>query len=305
MITIFDKFKKMTGFDIQTYFEDFSSFILSDYQKVVDYYQNGVSLTTNTITRINELMSSMLQINGLFSVYSDRLSADTVEVWEMLDMFEESKVTLLTVMSSSRWLRSTQNVLRNNSISNDFILKQGQNFEQLSLEIGSSNSINDWSNIVINNNIKEEDYSFEGGNKLKISFTNNLNYFVDSVIDSISGEKLYGKDIDCNFVFEDNDIVTLEYRNNIIQQTKILLGLVKGSVPEFPLDGIDKGFIGSNINAIQYPILMRQQSMVFEKDDRYKSISINKFETKDETLMIDLEITTKLDEVLNEQLVLQ
>jgi hypothetical protein len=304
-MTIFDKFKKITGFSIQTYFEDFSSFVLSDYQKIVSFYQNGTVVTSDVILKIKNLVKDMQQINDLFFVYGNRLSVDTGEVWELLDYFEESKTTLLTVLNSDRWFRSTKNIFRDNSVSIDFILKQGQNFEQLATEVGYSDPSNDWSKIALNNDINEEKYSFEGGNKLKISFVNNLNFSVNCVIDSVNGEKLYGKDIDRALTFVNQDIFTLGYRDTIVQQTQILLGLIKGSVPEFPLDGIDRVYVGSNVNAIQYPALIRQQSQVFEKDDRYKSIAINKFTVQAESLAIDLQITTRLDEVLNEQLVLQ
>jgi hypothetical protein len=90
-----------------------------------------------------------------------------------------------------------------------------------------------------------------------------------------------------------------------LQQTEILVGLTKGSVPEFPQDGISRDLVGSNVNAIQYPILLRQQAGVFEKDDRYKSIAINKLEIQSESLIVELTVVTKLGEVLNEQLVLQ
>jgi hypothetical protein len=84
-----------------------------------------------------------------------------------------------------------------------------------------------------------------------------------------------------------------------------IIGLVKGSVPEFPQDGISKDLITSNVNAIQYPMLMRQQAAVFAKDDRYKSITINKLETKVDCLIVFLQIATKLDETLDQQLVLK
>jgi hypothetical protein len=305
MANILDKFKNVTGFDITSYFTDFSSFILSDYAKIVNYCQDGTILSADVISRLKDLLSRMQQVTDLFSVYINQLSIDTVEIWEVLDYFEATKVTLWTVSNSDRWLRSTKNVFRSNVVNNDFILRQGQDFEQLASEVGYSDPANDWSQIALNNNVIEEDYTFEGGNKLKISFVNNANYFVNCVIDSISGEKIYGLDLDKNLIFSDtNDFVILGYRATIIQQTEILVGLVKGSVPEFPLDGIDKVFSGSNVNAIQYPALLRQQSAVFEKDDRYKSIAINKFDVQAESVAIDIQITTRLDEVLNEQLVL-
>jgi hypothetical protein len=303
-MSIFETFKDITRFDIQLYFEDYVSFIESDYQRIVDFYEKGSELSSTIITKLKDLYNRMLQINDLFNIYNDRLSSTTVEAWELLDYFEQTKVNLLTIINSSRWLRSTKNIFFNNSVNHNYILKQGQSFEQLSNEIGNSDIHNTWSNIAVDNNIREEDYTFEGGAKLKISFTNNFNYTVNSVIDSISGEKLYGKDVNRFFYFENNDLAVLEYRENIIQQTKILLGLVKGSVPEFPLDGISKDFLGTNINALQYPTILRQQAEVFEKDDRYKSISVKGFSVEQNSLKIDVEVMTKLNEVLSEELVL-
>jgi hypothetical protein len=116
---------------------------------------------------------------------------------------------------------------------------------------------------------------------------------------------LYGLDIDRYFSFSGNDIAVLGYKDTILQQTEILVGLVKGSVPEFPQDGISKDLITSTVNAIQYPVILRQQAAVFEKDDRYKSIAVNKLESTIDSLSIELQIITKLNEVLDQQLVLQ
>jgi len=305
MNTVFDIFKKITRFDIQTYLTEFTSFILTDYQKIVSYYQNGTVIPSSTIETLNNLYSDTLQLNDLFGLYSTQLSAETAEMWDLLDAFELTKITLLTLINSARWLRSTKNNFRSNVVSRDYILQQGQSLERLATEIGYSNADNDWVNTALNNDVKEEDYSFEGGNKLKITFVNNLNFFINTVIDSISGIKIYGLDLDRALTFENNDFKTLDYHDTIIQQTQILLGLVKGSVPEFPEDGVSKDIIGGNINSIQYPVIIRQLSGVFEKDDRYKSIAINSFKIEGESLAIDLQIVTKLNDVLNEQLVLQ
>jgi len=305
MNTIFDTFKSITRFDIQTYFDEFASFVLTDYQKIIDFYSNGAAIPSSTISTLKDLNSQMLQINDLFSLYNDRLSAGTSEVWELLDYFEQTKVTLFTIINSARWMRSTKNVLQSNAVDQNYILRQGENFEQLATEVGYGDPDNDWSKIALNNNVIEEDYTFEGGNKLKISFVNDLSYFVNTVIDSISGIKMYGLDMDQAWVFEGNDFKVLTYKDTIQQQTTILVGLVQGNVPEFPQDGISKDILGGNVNAIQYPSLLRQQSAVFEKDNRYKSIAINKIETQSESLIMEMTVVTKLDEILNENLVLQ
>lgn len=305
MNTIFDIFKSVTRYDIQTYFNDFASFVLSDYQRVVDYYERGTDIPADVLNKLSNLNSQMLQINDLFGLYNDRLSSGTSEIWELLDYFESTKVTLYTVTNSARWMRSTKNTLQSNVVDRDYILKQGQNFEHLATELGYSDPVNDWSQVALNNDVVEEDYSFEGGNKLKISFVNDLSFDINTVVDSISGEKLYGLDLDQVFTFENNDLKILNYHDTIIQQTRILVGLIRGSVPEFPQDGISKSLVSGNVNAIQYPVLLRQQSGVFEKDNRYKSIAINKLETHVDSLVIELTVVTKLDEVLNENLVLQ
>ena len=307
MNTIFDIFKGVTRFDIKAYFDDFASFTLTDYQRIVDYYNNGADISADVLSTLKDLNSRMLQINDLFNLYSDRLSSGTSEMWELLDYFETTKVTLYTIINSARWMRSTKNVFQSNAVDHNYILKQGQGFELLATEVGYSDPANDWSQIALNNDVKEEDYTYVGGNKLKISFVNDLSFNVNTVIDSISGEKLYGLDIDRAWVFDTTlqDFKILGYKDTINQQTEILVGLVKGSVPEFPQDGISKDLVGGNMNAIQYPVLIRQQSSVFEKDGRYKSVAINKFETQADSLIMELTITTKLDEVLNENLVLQ
>ena len=112
---------------------------------------------------------------------------------------------------------------------------------------------------------------------------------------------MYGLDLDQVLAFENNDLATLSYRDTITQQTGILVGLTKGSVPEFPQDGITP-IAGNNRNAVQYPVILRQQAAVFAKDDRYKSISVSSFTVDVESIIIDLQITTKLNDVLNEQL---
>ena len=307
MNTIFDIFRGVTRFDIKAYFDDFASFTLTDYQRIVDYYNNGADISADVLSTLKDLNSRMLQINDLFNLYSDRLSSGTSEMWELLDYFETTKVTLYTIINSARWMRSTKNVFQSNAVDHNYILKQGQGFELLATEVGYSDPANDWSQIALNNDVKEEDYTYVGGNKLKISFVNDLSFNVNTVIDSISGEKLYGLDIDRAWVFDTTlqDFKILGYKDTINQQTEILVGLVKGSVPEFPQDGISKDLVGGNMNAIQYPVLIRQQSSVFEKDGRYKSVAINKFETQADSLIMELTITTKLDEVLNENLVLQ
>jgi hypothetical protein len=294
-MTVLERFKEVTGKDIQSYFEEFSSFVLNNYQKIASYYLEGTYLNPDILNDLDRLESSMYEINNLFSIYEYQLSNSTTEIWEVLDVFEQTKITILSIINSIRWLRTIKRTTYSTMTTKDVILRQEQTLEQLADEVGYSDTKNDWSEIAVDNDLREEDYNLSGGNKLKISFmTDTSELRVDSVVEGVYGVNLYGRDLCRALTFENNDFKVLEYEDNIIQQTEILVGLVKGSVPEFPNDGIDKGILGSNINSIQYPIILRQQAAVFEKDDRYKSISINKFERVGESLDIEFEIETRL-----------
>lgn len=302
-MTILEHFQVITRVNVEDFLLRVSSFISSHYQKIVDYYQRNTVLPIETVSELNALRSEASQISDIFNVYVESLSNTTAEIWELIDMFDVVRTTLLTIANSSRWLRSTKRLTQNNLTFTDYILKQGQTLESLASEIGYIDTDNDWAKIALDNDLQEEDYTLAGGTNLKVTFINNTNYQVNTVIDSVIGERVYGLDLYRKLTFENNDFKTLSYRETILQQTEILVGLIKGSVPEFPEDGISKDLLGGNVNALQYPQLIRQQVGVFEKDERYKSVEVTHINHQKDALMIELKIITKLKEVLNEQLV--
>ena len=74
----------------------------------------------------------------------------------------------------------------------------------------------------------------------------------------------------------------------------------KGSVPEFPDDGIDKRLAGSNINSIQYPVIFRQISKIISKDDSFKSVTLSSITNKDDVIFVNFKIQARTGDEFSE-----
>ena len=85
----------------------------------------------------------------------------------------------------------------------------------------------------------------------------------------------------------------------------ILVNLRQGDNPEFMEDGIQSSLIiGSNKNSLPYQILLRQLYSTFQKDDTLKSLKIVDLRTSEDSLILDLEIETRISEVILDNIIL-
>jgi len=174
-----------------------------------------------------------------------------------------------------------------------------QTLENLSKTVGSVDVENDWIKIALRNDLAEEDYTTEGGNVLSIAFRNKLKINIQSIVDNIDGEKIYGIDINKQITFIDDDLQALSYQDTIKQTVDVLANLRMGHTPEFPLDGVQsKLVVGSNRNSVAYPILFRQLYSTFQKDDTLKSFAVKKIENTEDILEMDFEVETRFGEVV-------
>jgi hypothetical protein len=303
MITVFDKFKDITNVDIEAFFTDFQDFVNFDYQNIQNYYTRGTSLDGDVVDKLQELNDFSKEIRNTWNNFSSNLS-DTFDFWELLDLYETVDGKISTMLNSQKWFRSNKGLVFDTETEKDYILKQGQTLSNLADEVGYLSPNDDWVDIALRNDLEEEDYTNAGGTKIKIVFQNNLNYKLNSVLDSISGEKIYGKDLQKKLVYENEDLKILSYKNTIIQTYNTLLGLFKGSVPEFLGDGIDKGLIGNNINAIQYPILIRQLVDLFSKDDSFIEFSVDNIFREEDNVFLETSVKSRIGEVLKQTLTL-
>jgi hypothetical protein len=300
-MSVVDTYNQVLSIDVGVFINDYISFIDNNYQQIVDYYTNGQDIDNSVINNLKNLYDNSKIIIDEISNGKDYLG-QYYDSWELLELIEEINIKIDTIRNSQKWFRSSKSLFYSNEFKQDYVLKQGQTLERLADELGYSQPNNDWQDIALYNDLREEDYSPEGGKILKITFRNNSEIVINSIIDSPVGDRVYGIDLDKKIQFKDNDLKILSPKETIIQSFGILINLTKGSVPEFPSDGIDKSILGSNINSVQYPVLFRQISSLFSKDDTFKDFSISKIDRVNDSIYIEVQARTRLNDVLYQEL---
>jgi len=299
MDTILEQFQKVTYIDIQQFFVDFDDFVQNSYGDIVAFYTTDAEIESSAFQDLTDLLDRSIQILSAFTIYKEQLGVN-IDCWELLDLSEGIYIKLLTIKNSNRWLRSTKDATRNQDINQVKILKSFETIERVALDSGFGDPNNDWTQIAVKNELLESDYDLEGGQLLSLAFRNKAQRFVNTVIDSLQGEKIYGVDISDTFLFDNDDFVIVQYKENMNQSFSHLLSTTKGSVPEFPFDGLSKLNVSSNLASIQYPSIFRQISSLFQKDDRFQSFTLVKISQISDRVELEVQATTILEDTLQE-----
>lgn len=298
MSTLTDKFYEVTGYDIESYFNRFIEFINTEYPKLVNYY-NGGELDANSFDELEYLLKESENIEGIFEMFSDNLL--TLDMWQILDTFEDCFEKLNTASNLSRWLKSSRVSMYSSNIAVSQMLKTGENFEIAASNYDKSDPQNEWVDITINNFISEDDYDLNGGTRYKMVFTNSGVHGIDNIIDNLDNNLLLGKDIDKNWVIEKDengvwDLKTVNFQDACLQAFGILTSTLKGDIPEFVDLGISRELIGSSQAMVEYPILFKNLSNLFSTDSRWKDLKLMEMKIIEDSLFIEVQATTILGE---------
>lgn len=286
-----DNFKNQTGYNIQKYFEDFILFCNSNYPLIVSYYLGQDISVDDSFGKLDSLLKSSKEIEPLFFLKSSTLSQ--IDSWELLDLFTDCQTKLWTIDNSSRWLRSAIIGRFGSNTALERVLKTRETFENVSEQLGSNNPQDDWVDISKNNEVEEEDYSANnGGGMFKINIRTTGNSNITNIIDNLDSKKILGKDIDKNFLFKDNDLLTVEYENAIRQALDTIISSLKGSIPEFPNYGLSNEVIGTSVNAIQYPTLFKNLVNMFQRDARWVTVELLDLYRKEDNIFMKIQAKT-------------
>lgn len=295
----FEKFYNVTGYDIKSYFQKFVDFCTNDYPLIVDYYSNGGEMDKDSFLRLVELVRESETIEPLFILHENTL--DDISMWDILDNFTETQTKLSTIKSSARWLRSSS-LDRNNTLQMEKTLRTGERFEDVSRQLNSANPEDDWMDITIPQYIEETDYSFsDGGGKFYVNLKNVGNNYLDTVVDVLVGDNILGRDIDVNFIFENDDLKIVVGDEAIHQALDTILSSQKGAIPEFKDYGIANEFIGITVNAIQYPSIFKDIMNMFQRDSRWDSVELIDVKREEDAVFLSLQCktVTKKDYLVN------
>lgn len=284
MIIDFDKFYNVTKYDIHKFLVDCESFFSNSYQEIISFYSGSEDVPTEAINELSRLNNEVNKVEPLFRVNSNRL--DTIDFWELLDIFSDMQVKLMTASKVAKWLRSSRLSVNDTSVKLDRIQIQNETIEDISREVGYQSPNNDWKNIAIDNYCIEEDYTMEGGKMLTLTFKNNTNITLENIVDYSIGDNVKGKDLARKFTFSNNDLLTVNGDSCLEQSFYIKLEIEKNSIPEFPDYGSYPDAVGSNVSALSFPSRIKDLMKLFSQDKRWSNLTlINVFRQEDAVFM--------------------
>lgn len=294
------EFELLTNYPIQIFFKRIGDFLRIDFPQINSYYSGNIgSLNAQSFKNLDSLK---LETETIFSTIQFNKNVFTnFKWWGFVEKIEEIDNSLMKIDNLSKWLRSS--ISKGNFNPNpevNITFNQGQTLESIERNsLGSDDWDNTWLDLAIKNDLKEEDYTPEGGFLIKANLNYNFNNFkINSIVDNPIGDKILGVDIDKKITFEDNDLKVLSPKKTFLQTVTIKVNLKKNDNPEFPDEGISVNMIaGSNINTIAFPILFRQLTSSFKEDDTIKSFSITEIKREQDAVFIVFNVESRLGNI--------
>lgn len=298
---ILDKYQQATNYDLGPFLSDYSSFIETSMPSIISYYKGNSSIDKTAFDVLDDLITRANTIEHITSLMSSSLS-QTTEFWDLIDNLSIIKTSLETVQNMAKWMRSSYVFGYENQSKRKYILKQSQTLEALSSELGSDDANQDWSEIATSNSLMELDYTEEGGNVLDVKNTDNRIFNLSSVVDVMVGDNILGKDLAEKILIDADDIEALSTNDTMVQSAGICLEVVRGSVPEFPILGISKQLIGSDVNTLRMSSLVREVNNNFRTDDSFKSVEMTRSKIEGDVAFYDFRIVSRLNNEINKTL---
>lgn len=294
--TIF-KFIDRTGFNIQTYVLDYKNFMANDYSKIVNYYAGQTEDLSATASKALRDITNESQ--KLEDVLINITEFDRLDDWELVYFIDTIRCKIKTINKISKFLRSAKYEGFNESTLNiDHTFADNETPEMVAA-LESDDPDNAWVDILRKNHVLETDYtSGVGGWTIMLGRDSLTNYSLNSVVDNLQGDNVYGKDIDINMVYEDDDLKVLAPRETLRQSVYVLSQLRQGDIPEFVEMGLSENMvIGGNIGVLNVPFIVRQMTETFKTDDTLTQLQVKKVETIEASLYIEFDVNTFRSEV--------
>jgi hypothetical protein len=288
-MTATEYFKKVTGYDIEKFLNDYTYFVNNYYQNIVNYY-NGADIDQTSFNYLDSLKSEVKKIEPLIDQYSNVF--DTTDFWSLNNIFGDIQTKLETCDNMGRWMRSVRVGRYSSTVTIPHIQKQNETLEKISKDAGFIGE-DSWTDLSLSNQTIEEDYTNKGGKLLNVRIPNNSNFNIENIVDNLSAENVYGKDIICKLEIEsDGGLKTVSGKDSTRQTFATIMSTIKGSIPEFPNDGIPNYVYGSNKNIIQYPIIFRSLLSMIQKDKRFTGLELLDINKNQDSVFISVQAST-------------
>jgi len=301
-----DRFVQITRFDLRSYINQWTAFVSTDYQKIIDYYKGDVDmLDENAVKNLNEVEQKAKQLSDI--LYNTDMIYDRDDFWNLIDYLDNIRARIRVTRSISKFLRTTRYPgFEESSLSVNYQVSDYDTPESIAA-IDRETPNDTWADIYLKNHKLETDYQAEtGGYNLVLGKRQLNNLFIEAVIDNLSGDNIYGKDIDKMFVYENDDIKVLTPRQTAVQSIEQLATLSKGEIPEYADLGVSEDIrIGSNIGAINVPFIVREMKEAFSTDDTLLGFGVANIKREETTLFNEFSIETFHNFVVNSSIAIK
>ena len=295
-----DNFQSVLQYDVELYLQNYSWYVDNVYPSILAYFQGTTDdLDPSAFAMLDQLIRQSQYITHI--VYSLKDKFTSLSDWFVLDFLEDIAINLISISNTDKFTRSPRtNSSFGTSLEYSYVLSQNDTLEQVAKE--QLGDIDSWEDIALRNNLLEIDYGVEGGNTLILAKKNNGSItpvYLNSVVDNLQGQTVYGLDLAKKFAFVDDgtgqgtqDLQILSYTDTFKQAVTILIGLKKGDVPEAQNLGIEPGLIGGNLSIFTYKAVERQLTQTFQVDDTIQDFTIVGFRYQQGSIFYDFSATS-------------
>lgn len=305
-----DRMTYYLRYNVEIFIQLYSFFIQNNLQAIVNFFEDSINNPDRqSFDFLESLITESKKIKTLIRL--NKNSFHQVDDWELLDFLEDIDTKLQTINNTDRWTRSskTQNSWQGNVVQTKYVLRDDETLEQVSEEVyGANSSQDDWMRIAVENNLSESDYSTKSGNQISITkrTLSTPNLFVNSIIDNLVNQKLYGLDFNRKIGFANNDLAILNYNDTVVQSVQIMIELRKGDNPEFRSIGVDPRLaVGASFGSLKFSSIIRQLSETFATDDSLRNFSVTNVSYQNGALIINYQVDTLYDLTYNNKAVIQ
>ncbi|WP_291911009.1 hypothetical protein [Chitinophaga sp. CB10] len=301
------EFERITGKNIRQFFRNALNFFQSGYPLLAAYYAGSInSVKSDPFAVLTALEQDIQILFTAFQTHSVQLTNS--RWWFLLEDLEELDNRLKTCRNIARWSRSTRsNTGFLDKTESSYTLPAGQTLERISGDmLKDSLPEDDWMDIALRNNLREEDYSIDGGVNLRLSLPSaGGSVKVNTVVDVMEGRNILGKDLHRAMRFTDNDLAVLSPDETVVQSVDILAALKNNDNPYAPNDGLQTAVIlGGNRASLNFPVISRQMSRTFASDDTLTGFTIKELKVENDNLLINYEVSTRLNETIDASITL-
>ena len=300
------KFSVVVRYDMEMFLQVYSYFLDNNQPNIERYFtEENYPPDANSFTALAQLIQEATKIANLIQIHS--ASFIQIDDWEFLEFFENIRTSLDSIDNTSKYSRSSksQNSWQNSSsIPVSITLGEGQTLEEIQRKMFGGNFDDDWVNIALQNNMSEEDYGVNGGELVVVNKQTGStpNFFLNSVVDNLIGEALYGLDYPEKMTFDTtaNDVLILSYNDTVLQSINILTTMKMGDNPEFPNMGIDPRIVsGSNYNLFRNAQIGTQMEKLFATNDTLQNFSMISISYKNGDMFMTYSVGTFYNNVYN------